>query len=212
MSDQKTQYQQLSERFPTEVHKTVNKGGGDQTYVPASDVIERLNTVLTCGGWSFGVLREGFTETEAWVLGRITATVDGQVLQREQYGNESIMMGQRPTMDLLKKAATDSLKKCASLMGVAAYLYDADERREVQAEMRQAAKPASKRTAAQEPVTPPSCADCNAEVRGGQYPDGRPFTADALVGWGQKHYGRALCATCYKAARKAAERAEAVVA
>jgi recombination DNA repair RAD52 pathway protein len=137
-------YERLSARFPTEVHKRVNKGGGDQTYVPASDVIGRLNEVFGILGWSFQVIREGFTETEAWVLGELTVypREDGVVV-RQQYGNEPITMGKaaRPTTDLLKKAGTDALKKCATLVGVALYLYDEDERNEVEQEMREAKRP-----------------------------------------------------------------------
>ena len=133
-------YQRLARRFET--HKTVNKGGSDQTYVPAADVIERLNQELGLTGWSFVVVREGFTATEAWVLGELTATIDGVQVKRQQYGNEPITMGrsEKATGDLLKKAGTDALKKCATLIGVAAYLYDEDERREVQAEMREQAR------------------------------------------------------------------------
>jgi hypothetical protein len=137
-------YERLSARFPTEVHKRVNKGGGDQTYVPASDVIARLNDVLGVGSWAFRIVREGFTETEAWVLGELTAwTAEDGKFSRQQYGNESIVMGkaQRPTSDLLKKAGTDALKKCATLIGVALYLYDEDERNEVEQEMREAKRP-----------------------------------------------------------------------
>jgi hypothetical protein len=83
-------YSLLAERFPTECHATVNKGGGDQTYVPAEKVIERLNLVLGVAGWSFTVVREGFTDTEAWVLGRLTATVDGVTVRRDQYGNDGL--------------------------------------------------------------------------------------------------------------------------
>lgn len=133
-------YEQLAARFPTEDHRKVNKGGGDQTYVPAEKVIERLNRVLGVAGWSFEVVREGFTSSEAWVLGEITATIDGVVVKRQQYGNEPITMGrsEKSTSDLMKKAGTDSLKKAATLLGVAAYLYDEDERREVEADMREA--------------------------------------------------------------------------
>ena len=133
-------YGRLSARFDN--HKTVNKGDGDQTYVPSVDVIDRLNTEIGLAGWSFRVIREGFTATEAWVLGEITATIDGATVVRQQYGNEPITMGrsEKATGDLLKKAGTDALKKCATLLGVAAYLYDEDERREVQAEMREQAR------------------------------------------------------------------------
>lgn len=138
-------YSQLAARFPTEDHAKVNKGGGDQTYVPAEKVISRLNDVLGVAGWSFRVLREGENDVEAWVLGELTATIDGKTVTRQQYGNQERTVGrgerEKPVIDRFKKAGTDALKKCASLMGVALYLYDADERHEVEAEMREAARP-----------------------------------------------------------------------
>lgn len=152
MSDQQlSTYERLSARFPTEAHKKVNKGGGDQTYVPAVDIFDRVDEVLGVTGWQARVIREGLTATEAWVLAEVTATIDGQEVVRQQYGCESITVGRdaKPVGDLFKKAATDAYKKCLTLMGVARYLYDADERREVEQEMREQArgggKPAPKK-------------------------------------------------------------------
>lgn len=138
--------ERLSARFPVEAHKKVNKGGGDQTYVPAVDIFDRVDDVLGMTGWQARVIREGMTATEAWVLGEITAKIDGIVVVRQQYGCEAITVGRdaKPVGDLFKKAATDAYKKCLTLMGVARYLYDADERREVEAEMREASRPKPK--------------------------------------------------------------------
>lgn len=140
MSDQ---YERLSARFPAEVHKRVNKGGGDQTYVPAVDIFDRVDEVLGVTGWQARVIREGMTATEAWVLAEVAAHIDGEVCVRQQYGCEAITVGRdaKPVGDLFKKAATDAYKKCLTLLGVARYLYDADERREVEAEMREANRP-----------------------------------------------------------------------
>lgn len=239
MTANESVYGRLAERFATEDHATVNKGGGDQTYVPAEKVIGRLNLVLGVAGWSFTVVREGFTDTEAWVLGRLTAAVDGVTVMRDQYGNEPIVMGkaEKPTMDLLKKAATDSLKKTASLIGVAAYLYDADERREVQAEMREAKRPTPLRAAAHpaaastrpasgavpssssgtatpasaEPMSSPTCAECGKRIGGGTLKDGEPFTPEDAAEWGQKRFGRPLCGGHYREALTAQKRAESLV-
>lgn len=134
---EKTTYGRLAERFPTEAHKTLARAGG-QTYVPWNLVAERLNLVLGFEHWSFRIIREGFTSTEAWALGELTATIDGTVTVRQQYGVAPLTMGQReaPNDDLMKKVGTDALKKCAQVLGVALYLTDADERSEVQADMR----------------------------------------------------------------------------
>lgn len=133
-------YERLSARFPAEAHKKVNKGGGDQTYVPAVDIFNRVDEVLGMTNWQARVIREGLTATEAWVLAEVAAHIDGELVVRQQYGCEAITVGRdaKPVGDLFKKAATDAYKKCLTLMGVARYLYDADERREVEAEMREA--------------------------------------------------------------------------
>ena len=134
MSDQTT-YQKLAERFPAGDHKTRQQGGRDLTYLPGEKVIGRLNGVLGFD-WSFRVVNQGATDIEAWVLGELTATIDGVSVTRQQYGNQDLARGQRATTDLYKSAATDALKKAATTIGVGLYLYDEDERREVEAEMR----------------------------------------------------------------------------
>lgn len=143
MSDQST-YARLTEHFAPDEHKTLAARGG-QTYVPWNLVAGRLNEVLGVTGWSFEVMREGFTTNEAWVLGRLTAIIDGEKTTRDQYGCADIMLGQSANTDLLKKAGTDALKKCAQVLGVALYLTDAEERAEVkaaqQAQQRQAQRP-----------------------------------------------------------------------
>lgn len=146
MSEELTTYQKLARQFPTDAHKTLAARGG-QTYVPWNLVAERLNEELTVTGWSFAVVREGFTEAECWVLGRLTATIDGQETFREQYGCADLKLGQSFNTDLLKKAGTDSLKKCAQVLGVALYLTDADERADVQAAMQAEKQAEAKRQA-----------------------------------------------------------------
>jgi hypothetical protein len=103
-----TAYQRLAERFPAADHKRVNKGGRDQTYIPWTDKVERFNEVLG-QDWSFRVVREGMTTTEAWVLGELSVTIDGVTTVRQQYGCEAIVKGQRetPTTDELLQAALE---------------------------------------------------------------------------------------------------------
>lgn len=139
MSDSSV-YKQLAERFPAEQHKKRKQGSAELTYVTGEMVISRLNDVLGVTGWSFTVIREGSTETEAWVLGEMVAHIDGKATIRQQYGNQDLKRGQHATSDLFKSAATDALKKCATTIGVGLYLYDEDERREVEQEMREAAR------------------------------------------------------------------------
>jgi hypothetical protein len=136
-------YQRLAARFAAEDHKTRKQGGRDLTYLPGEKVIGRLNDVLGFS-WSFRVVNQGASEVEAWVLGELSATIDGATVTRQQYGNQDLARGQHATTDLYKSAATDALKKCATTIGVGLYLYDEDERREVEQEMRDARRGGTK--------------------------------------------------------------------
>jgi len=139
-------YQRLSEPFAVSEHATVNKGGSDQTYVPWTEYVERINHVLGINNWSFRVIREGFTATECWVLGEIRATIDGVEIVRQQYGCEPITKGRdaKPTTDLLKSSASDAIKKAASLLGVGLYLSVKEERAAIQKAMRAEVQAAAK--------------------------------------------------------------------
>lgn len=148
MSDDLTTYQRLAAPFDLADHAKVSKGSGSQTYAPWTSYVERLNTELGAN-WSFRVIREGFTPTECWVLGEITAVIDGVTVTRQQYGCEPITKGQRetPTTDLLKTAASDAIKKAASLLGPGLYLSVKEEREAIEAEMRAAVQAEAKRQA-----------------------------------------------------------------
>ena len=135
MSDDQTTYGKLAERFPASAHKTKPGSGGKAlTYVDGEMVISRLNEVLDFN-WSFRVVNQGTTDVEAWVLGEISAVIDGVTVVRQQYGAQELARGSRTVTDLFKSAATDAIKKCATTLGVGLYLYDDDDRSEVEAEM-----------------------------------------------------------------------------
>ena len=97
------------------------------SYVTGHAVINRLNESFE-GSWSFEITEQTILETEVIVRGRLTA--GGEV--KEQFGSQPIKRynenhakaGQVINMgDDLKAAATDCLKKCATLYGVALHLY-----------------------------------------------------------------------------------------
>lgn len=169
-------YGKLAERFPAEAHKTRKQGGQDLVYVTGEMVISRMNEALGVTGWSWRVVREGMTDVEAWVLGELTATIDGQTITRQHYGNQDVKRGQHGVADLFKAANTDAIKKAATTIGVVLYLYDEDERREVQAEMREQARSGNRPQPAKpspEP-TPIQKARAAAELTGApQQDDGR---------------------------------------
>lgn len=117
-------YTKLSAPFA--VHHTDPRGF---TYVTGQQVIERLNEVLGPGCWSFMVKEHGFDaeSDEVWVVGRLEARIDGRDVIREQCGSQkhNRRRNDKGITDFgfdMKGAATDAMKKCATMIGVALYL------------------------------------------------------------------------------------------
>jgi hypothetical protein len=114
---------------PFDVTFTDVRGGVELTYVTGEQVARRLNEVLGVGGWSFRILRHDISAEadEVWALGEIVAEIDGKSVTRQQFGSQKVRRSRSTgaPLDLgfdLKGAATDALKKCASLLGVGLYL------------------------------------------------------------------------------------------
>jgi hypothetical protein len=111
----------LSAPFPPEVirHRT-GAGGKDLTWVDARTVAARLDEVLGVNAWDFAVEPVGDTNT---VVGILTCRFpDGTVARRQDFGYETGGSGES-----LKEAASDALRRCASLFGVARYLYGGEK-------------------------------------------------------------------------------------
>jgi len=126
---------------PKFIKKRKGNYGQMLDYIEAHVVIDRLNKAFQ-GDWSFEVCEYTQLEDEVIVLGRLTA---GDVV-KQQFGNskvsryndsnESISIG-----DDLKSAASDSLKKCSTLLGVGLHLYGLMEDSEATAESTKEAAP-----------------------------------------------------------------------
>jgi len=92
-------------------------------YIEGHSVVHRLNQALE-GAWSFEITQHEVHEDEVWVLGKLTAEGITKMqfgvsqVTREKDSREIISLG-----DDLKAAATDSLKKCATFLGVGLHLY-----------------------------------------------------------------------------------------
>lgn len=147
MSDDMTTYQKLTARCEPADHRTKPAGGRELTYVDGETIVSRLNDVLGYDGWSFEVGQINVLEREVWATGRLTVYTGERTIVREQAGGQIINRTRAGEIvelgNDIKGAVTDCLKKCATLVGVGLYLYDPNERREVEAEM-QAAKRAPK--------------------------------------------------------------------
>lgn len=111
------------------------KGGGKWTYVTGGYIKKCLNLMFGWD-WDFEILDEKIIHNEVVVKGRLTCRTNGKVIIKTQYGNKEIMYKKNTETPLsigndMKSAATDCLKKCASEIGIAADVYNADEFREL---------------------------------------------------------------------------------
>jgi len=108
---------------PDQVKHRKGNFGNTLAYVEAHTVIQRLNDALDAD-WSFEVISHQVLQDEVLVLGRLTV---GNI-SKTQFGNSSITRSKSTGEiisigDDLKAAATDALKKAATLLGVGIALY-----------------------------------------------------------------------------------------
>ncbi len=128
-------YLQLSDPFPVEMERTVNKSGRSLTYLPIAEVINKMNKVVGVGNWSSEIVdvRRDALDPD-WVIAhvrvtvslphqtmneRIVATYDGvggQQVKRKKSG-DIVDLG-----DEFKGAVSDALKKALQQIGLGLYL------------------------------------------------------------------------------------------
>mgnify|MGYP003969487413 FL=1 len=133
---------QLSEPFPREVERSMKKGGTSLTYIPISEVITRLNTVLGIENWSYEV-RDCHRDAldPEWVIAhvRLTVVIDSNVVYKDGFGGQKIKrMKNGDPVDLgdeMKGAVSDSLKQAAQALGVGLYLARSDESLQLEQEI-----------------------------------------------------------------------------
>lgn len=120
---------------PQYVKKRPAKGGGTWDYVSGGYVRKVLNLMFGWD-WDFEVINEQVAGGQVIVKGRLTCRVNGRSIVKMQYGCKEIMY-KRGTTDPLnlgndfKAAATDSLKKCAAELGIAADVYNKEDFKEI---------------------------------------------------------------------------------
>jgi hypothetical protein len=108
--------------FPPElVKQREGQDGKMLSYIETHAVIERLNE--GCDAWDFEVVEHRVFKTEVVVVGKLVA--DG--VTKMAFGGAAITFNTSGKVvslaDDLKAAASDALKKCASLLGVGLELY-----------------------------------------------------------------------------------------
>jgi len=92
-------------------------------YVDHATVTKRLNEAFG-HAWSFDPVEHYFIDDVVVVFGRLKVMIDGVEIVKGQYGNNDSGEFISNPGDKLKAAASDCLKKCATLFGVGLQLYD----------------------------------------------------------------------------------------
>jgi hypothetical protein len=203
-------YARLAAPFDTTFRD--NRGGVELEYVTGEQVVSRLCDVLGLANWSFRVVEHGLNAEadEMWVLGEMTADVDGKTVTRQQFGSQKLKRSRSSGAPLdigfdLKGAATDSLKKCSSLLGVGLYL---SKKESLPAHASNGQSGASYGAGMQQsPVelsgVAPACEDCGTELKETRFKDGTVWGPAQLAGYGRRKHGKVLCMDHYRAANEA---------
>ena len=133
-------YGSLSEQFPKEMERNLNKGGTNLTYIPVSEVINRMNKVLGVENWSFSI--KGYTEIGDSIVAHVTviATIDGKEVSRDGVGGQKIKRIKATGLavdygDEVKGSVSDALKKAVQTLGVGLYLARSDDAMEIEQAM-----------------------------------------------------------------------------
>jgi len=126
----KQQLESLQTPFsPSDIRQREGSFGKTLDYIEAHSVIARLNDALT-GDWSFEVVSWEVNDEadEVIVLGKLSAgsitkmQIGGSKRKRHKQSGNLVSLG-----DDIKAAASDALKKCATLLGVGLHLYRSEE-------------------------------------------------------------------------------------
>ena len=115
----------LSRPF-SDIKTRPGRNGGSVSYIDGHSIVQRLNEAFTCD-WSFRVMEHQILQGEVMVLGELRA---GELVKQAFGGSEITCNRDGKVLSIaddLKSAATDSLKKAATLLGVGLHLYLPEE-------------------------------------------------------------------------------------
>jgi hypothetical protein len=207
------------------------RGGVELEYITGEQATTRLNETLGFLNWSFRVLEHGIhaEADECWVLGELAVTLDGRTVTRQQFGSQKVKRSRSSGTPLdigfdLKGATTDALKKCASLIGVALYLW----KKEPPAGLGNGGQPTGNLGNAQAGgngqngihvvggsngaagADPDSlyCEECGEPLTETRFKDGTNWAPAQLAVFGRRKHSRILCMSHYRDANQAKRRAE----
>lgn len=118
----------IMQKTPRQYIKTrPGPGGIPLSYVEVGYVINMLNQVFGWD-WDFKVLDQQIGKKQVWVRGELAVRARGHTIVKGQFGGADIKFSKTTgepvsIADDLKAAASDCLKKCASMLGIAGDVY-----------------------------------------------------------------------------------------
>lgn len=140
MTNNNNTYTQLIEPFQPEMERTITKSGTQLTYIPISEVINRLNKVLGVKSWSFTVVSCARDQIDPdFVVAHVRIgwhEVGEQCVYRDGIGGQKIKRNKQGQIidlgDECKGAISDALKKAAQTLGVGLYLARSEDAIEIE--------------------------------------------------------------------------------
>lgn len=194
------------------------RGGIELEYITGEQAVTRLNETLGFLGWSFRIVSDGIhaEADECWALGELTVHVGTVPIIKQQYGSQKVKRSRASGTPLdigfdLKGAATDALKKCASLIGVGLYLHEKQApaaplpRKTTGASLTPLPNAGESGTDDPEGFT---CEECGDELTETRFKDGTTWAPAQLAVFGRRKHSRILCMSHYREANQAKRRAE----
>jgi len=199
--------QMVQKTPPQYIYTRPAKGGGTWSYVTQSYVVKVLNFVFGWN-WNFKVINEEVLHGQIVVYGELTVmSPKGDSITKGQYGRADIKFrkGTQQALDYgndKKAAASDSLKKSASLFGIASDIYGKMEfKQDAKKEIQDEAQPKLQTIQESDPVAQ--------SLKPGQTrgPDGKPvykcssceeIISEAEYQFSKRTHKKALCRECQK--------------
>jgi hypothetical protein len=129
----------LKQPFPTnQIKNRQTSIGMTVAYLETPTVINRLNDVFN-GEWSFKIIEHKFLDDDVVVIGELTA----EGITKQQFGTCELHQDSEDGIvlsmgDALKAAASDALKKSATLFGIGLQLYGFTPDEEITTESKEA--------------------------------------------------------------------------
>lgn len=123
----KAQLTFISQKTPKHfIKQRPGPGGIILNYVEVGYIITILNQAFGYD-WDFRITDQQVGKRQVWVRGELIVRVGERTIMKGQYGGSEIKLSKEgkplSIADDLKAAASDCLKKCASMFGIAGDIY-----------------------------------------------------------------------------------------